>query len=360
MHLRFSMLVLVILGLCLCGGLRGLSAHAQIDPVSGVDFVTVTRPGNPPWPGRGVIEEDPTIGRGTVNYDYRIGRTEVTTAQWVEFMNASFDRPGGDATGGWLVVPNFWGAIPASSPNPGGRRWSVPAGRDNVPVGNISWRAAAIYCNWLHNGKSLAQSAFMAGAYDVSTFGTDGVAFTDQLARSPGARYFIPTWDEWLKAVHWDPNKTDRGGWWVYPNASDTPLVQGPPGVGQTSGGFADPSIPLMSYPSVQSPWGLFDASGGMKEWNESYYQDTGGVRYRLADGSCWADSPGVATIADQIRGSSGGYPWDSTGDFGFRLGAVVPTPSAALLLTIWGAGLTLSRRRSAPCATRSPTSSSP
>ena len=31
-------------------------------------------------------------GRGSVAYEYRVGRTEVTTAQWVEFYNAFYDR----------------------------------------------------------------------------------------------------------------------------------------------------------------------------------------------------------------------------------------------------------------------------
>lgn len=60
------------------------------DP-SGIQFVTVGAPGNPayagPDPGHNVG------GRGSVGYEYRIGLTEVTTGQWMEFMNAARARP---------------------------------------------------------------------------------------------------------------------------------------------------------------------------------------------------------------------------------------------------------------------------
>jgi len=213
-----------------------LSAHAQVDPATGIDFVTVGAVGNAAYPGDGT-PGDRSAGRGGVNFEYRIGRYEVTTSQWTEFFNAAFDRPANDLIP-HLLRPVTLGAVPTTPTTPGARLWSVPAGNEMRPVGNISWRMAAIYCNWLHNGKSTNREAFLSGAYDVSTFGASGPLgdiFTDQFERSPGAQYFIPTWDEWLKAAHYDPNKANGdgtiGGWWQCSNGSDTPYVYGPPGV---------------------------------------------------------------------------------------------------------------------------------
>ena len=238
---------------------------AQTPDPSGIEFVTIGAVGNAPWNGNGT-PGDRAIGRGGVDYEYRIGKFEVTTAQWVEFFNAAYDRPREE----WLPhlsIPTHWGATNGTPTTPGGRAWSVPAGNEMRAVGNISWRMAAIYCNWLHNDKRRDRDAFLSGAYDVSTFGYFGNIFTDQSERSPGARYFIPTWDEWLKAAHYDPNKNgpDQPGWWTYSYQSDTTLVSGLPGVGSGNWGATIPnpfSIPLGAYTNVTSPWGLYDVAG--------------------------------------------------------------------------------------------------
>ncbi|MCC6322471.1 MAG: SUMF1/EgtB/PvdO family nonheme iron enzyme [Phycisphaerales bacterium] len=234
------------------------STRADIDPLSGVDFVTITHAGNAPWMGDGTLD-DRAIGRGSVGYEYRIGRFEVTTAQWVEFFNAAFDRPATDRIP-HVTAPRFWGGIEVSPSTPGGRRWIAPGANGMLPTGNISWRTAAIYCNWLCNGKATNRDAFLTGAYDVSTFGYVFNTFTDQQVRTPGAPYFIPTWDEWLKAVHFDPDRFGDGqpGWWTGPDSTNTIPVGGPPGTGDANHrnfpGWQ--AVPLGAYPQTQSPWG--------------------------------------------------------------------------------------------------------
>lgn len=70
------------------------AARADIDPVSGIDLVTIGATNNAAWAGDGT-PNDQSIGRGSVGYEYRIGKFEITTAQYVEFLNAAFDRPPG-------------------------------------------------------------------------------------------------------------------------------------------------------------------------------------------------------------------------------------------------------------------------
>jgi formylglycine-generating enzyme required for sulfatase activity len=307
---------------------------ADIDPLSGIDFAVITHPGNPPWMGNGT-PDDRAIGRGGVGYEYRIGRFEVTTSQWVEFFNAAYDRPTNDRLP-HLLPPRTWGAVAAAPTVPGGQRWRVPAGQEMFPVGDISWRMAAIYCNWLHNGKQAARESFLSGAYDVSTFGyVNGDIFTDQAARSPGARYFIPTWDEWLKAVHFDPDRfgEDQPGWWTGPGSRDGILTGGPPGQGLANWGWTNGSwstVPLGAYP-VESPWGLKDAAGATGEWTESIL-DFGGSNppYRILDGSYWG-STSSGTL-DLIRGGGADYPSIITRDYGFRIAAAVPSPTMGVL----------------------------
>jgi hypothetical protein len=224
---------------------------------------------------------------------------------------------------------------------------------------------AAMYCNWLHNGGAAAagpggvvpRENFLDGAYDVSTFGYTGTVFTDQWAHHPGARYWIPTWDEHLKASHYDPAlNNDAGGWWRYNISSDTAPVYGPPVVmvngqpTQANGlwdssdfpGFSPFNIPLGAYASVQSPWGLFDTAGGTAEWTEEVILTNGFFpTARVFDGSAWASD---GTFADLVNRRGGDAPSFSFYDLGFRVASSVPSPGSSALEI--GLLLTLSQRR--------------
>jgi formylglycine-generating enzyme required for sulfatase activity len=341
------------------------SALAQGDP-SGIDFVTIGSPGNAPWQGNGT-PGDYSVGRGEVDYSYRIGRYEVTTAQWCEFMNAALDRPVNDRIPG-VFAPTQWAAV-ATTPVNGGQRFTVPVGRDMLPVGGIDWRTCAIFCNWLCNGKSLQRSAFLNGAYDVSTFGYQGSSgiFTDQFTHNPGAAYYIPSLDQWLKAAHYDPNRyaQGQGGWWVSSNSTNGPIPYGPPGVNvrispppygpdpngplaQANAGWAfefpgyDPhSIPLGAYPSTNA-WGLFDTAGGTSEWTEEAIYASGVFPiHRLIAGSAWVNGGD-----DRLYTYGGDFPSIALSDYGFRIAAAVPSPPSCGVVWILAVSSAWRRRR--------------
>lgn len=316
------------------------ASGAVITHDQGIEFVTIGSLGNAPWQGDGT-EFDRARGRGGVDHEYRIGRFEVTTGQWAEFFNAAFDRPANDRLP-YLIPPDFWGAQSTTPTIPGGRRWTVPIGSEMAPVGDISWRMAAMYCNWLCNEKRTDRAAFLNGAYDVGTFGYSGTTFTDQPAHNPGARYWIPSWDEWLKAAHFDPNRNGPGqaGYWQFSTSSDLAPIYGPPGANvgglpsQANGGWDSLSFPgyspfsvlLGAYPTVQSPWGLLDTAGASTEWTEEVLlvNDLFPM-FRLFDGSPRA--LGGNEGLDRLTVWGGEYPSIATFDFGFRIAAAVPTP---------------------------------
>ncbi|MBM4109547.1 MAG: formylglycine-generating enzyme family protein [Phycisphaerae bacterium] len=295
----------------------------QAVPSYGLDFVTVGAPGN-----RATIPEEvfqtPWLRVGAVPYEYRIMRTEVTNAQWVRFLNAYAPYYTGDP---WaLQLTGMWIYRTA------GGAYEVEPGADQWPV-EIGWRLAAIYCNWLHNDMGSEAWAFKTGAYDVSTFTVNQWGLPiEQSTRSPGARFWIPSWDEWAKAAFYDPNRYGPGreGYWRLPRGSNEPLISGlPEAGGQTNAGAAMPgSIPHMpvgSYPHVRSPWGLLDVSGGEREWTE------------------WRDGADRAAFGSRIRGSMGGEfidgPWllgsTTFSRSGVRLAAPIPSPSALCVLGV-------------------------
>lgn len=323
---------------CLIWAISG-AASAQAPSDHGFNFVTIGDVGNPAYVGDPLADEGQFLGRGAVGYEYRMARTEIRTSDWLEFVTAAdnaavpLDTPLGASK---------WGAMLVYDPSTAREIYVLRNEHSgDWPVAGISWWAAALYCNWLHNGKSKDVGAFMSGAYDVSTFGQDtNNNFTDQTTRSPGAKYWIPSVDEWMKAAHWDPNKTGpgEGGWWTYSTGSDTKPVSGLPGVGETNADLAESlgeeawKIPVGSYPETQSPWGLLDTSGGASEWTESWYSpddpydritDGSSIHTRLPPGFD-ADRIGQGYIADQPRFIAGFT--------GLRLASAVPAPGTAVL----------------------------
>lgn len=162
------------------------------------EFVTIGATGNAAWTSPPNVSDN-MRGFGGVNYEYRIGRTEITTSQWASFLSAAMGRSTSQRLA-WLNIPSSWaGDIDPTYEGPGVHYRAIP-GRENFGVGDISWRAAAMYCNWLHNGQSTSRESFLSGAYDVSTFGVRGNVFTDQASRSPDARFWIPSMSEWMPA----------------------------------------------------------------------------------------------------------------------------------------------------------------
>ncbi len=261
---------------------------------NGFRWCTVGAPGNAGYPRSTAnttgIDRD-RIGRGSVPYTFKIAQTEISTEQWLEFMNTFAPRPlPPEVQGlpGYLTDfyggPFWWGAgtVESNGQNRTARyalRTDTPVARQ-IPVWGVSWRMAAMYCNWLHNNKSSEWSALLSGAYDTSTWGlVPGTPFaTDSIEVMPGAKYWIPTLDEWAKAAYYDPDRfgPGQGGWWDRPNATNDLPIPGFPGTpgAQTSTGIplipfigspvAD--IPLGAYPNTMSPWGLLDTIGGTEE----------------------------------------------------------------------------------------------
>lgn len=317
------------------GGPRFISAYgqtyAEVGDVGNADYTYKVFPGAP------------IRSIGSVNHRYRIATTEVTNTQWAEFANAI--SPHLDAIGGW--GSDFAPTLSYDGFNPQGDPvFGVVAGAENNPA-RMGWRWAARYANWLHNDKATKLDAFLSGAYDTFTFGTEindeGLrVYTDQSSRSEGARFWIPSEDEWVKAAYYDPNRygEDEGGYWQRHGMSDDPLVTAPPDQGgQTNaagywyGGEGSELVPfdVGSYPDVASYYGVLDGSGGQSEWTESWARPNS-PDGRWVIGSWYTMPPDDPQDLDRIgRFASSGVPDGSI--FGLRLAMVVPSPGSSLVV---------------------------
>ena len=304
-----------------------------------LDFVTIGAAGN-----RAANEsEAPGLEGypiGAVPYEYRLTRTEVTVTQWLSFARAYDPFRTGD-----VEDPGLVGRFLRHNSS---GYYAIP-GTEQFPA-DMSWRYAAVFCNWLHNGQVSSADAFSRGAYDTSTFtqNADG-SLNDQVSRSPGARFWIPSWDELTKGAYYDPNRYGNGadGFWTMPDGRNTPLISGfPADGGETNAGIAFlHGMDVGQYPQINSPWGLLDVSGGAREWTETV--DTpASIRTRIVKGSVAGGTDAyIALDRIDVRLVSG--PNDSF--IGLRLAAAVPgpgVPSGVLLGVLWICGKRRRTRR--------------
>ena len=229
-HARAAALAALAMTLALAPPAWGQRSNAKfitqtLDRV-GVEVVTVGAPGNraalPSEMGYGLSQVPPNMGR--VDYTFSIGRTHLTKGQWTAFLNAyaPFHEAAGGVRGDHTMATGYWW-----NPNTSQPANYHPNHGDEGGAHIMSWHMAARFANWLHHGAPEASKAshatFSTGAYETSTFGQTAtlpngtIVYTEQWRRSEGARFWIPSLDEWIKAAHYDPDRYGEGqeGYWL-------------------------------------------------------------------------------------------------------------------------------------------------
>ncbi len=302
------------------------AAHAgTID--AGFDWVTVGDAGN-----RDTIPSEvpthPNRQVGGVDQAFRITRSPITVNQWFEFVDAY--APFTD-----FRSQDFLSSVGFVRPD--GTIFHIE-GREQTGV-EVAWRYAARYMNWLHNDKALTAEAFETGVYDTSTFVRDENGnFLDQREPSPGAKYWLPSYDEWIKAVYYDPNRNGagQGGYWQYPNSSDIA-----PTFGETDAldsAPLDPPFDIGFYPDVFTPYGLLDVSGNVIEWLGNGFDPFGGRQF-VSSGQ----SLGISN--DRLdAGIAIGFPVQTL--FGFRVATTVPAPASTMVVLLGAIHIAHRKRR--------------
>jgi formylglycine-generating enzyme required for sulfatase activity len=315
-----------------------------------IETVPIGHPGNP---------GDPHLfgEYGSVGYEFRMGKTEVTNAQYVEFLNAvAVDDPNGL----WAssMHPSLGGAIDRHGTS-GAYRYSVQSGSaypfGSKPVIFVSLYDALRFANWLHNGQP-------TGPQDATTTEDGAYTFsgpTTVSGRNPGARWAIPNEHEWHKAAYYDGEK---GVYYDYPTGTDiAPDNNFPTADSGNSANFfdgqnsnpmdsdyttGDPERPLTdvgAYVLSASPYGTFDQGGNVWEWNEAA---VGATFARIRGGAWYSTVNHLDSSTPTVS-----VPYVDHYSSGFRV-ALVPEPSTLGLLGL-GAALMISVRMTRPCGAR-------
>jgi formylglycine-generating enzyme required for sulfatase activity len=280
-----------------------------------IDMVTVGNPGNAPdtrYNG---------ISVGSVNHVYQIGKYEVTAGQYTEFLNAVAKADPNGLYDPELSDPTdvLFGARGANIQQSGASpnfTYSVAADWANRPVNYVSFWNAARFANWLHNGQP-------TGAQGPGT--TEGGAYINvgnqaTFARQPGAKFFVPTEDEWYKAAYHNKSAGLVASYFDCPTGSNTAPINTLPDPGNHAnlyddfhtgnGGYTIGSpyyrTNVGDFVNSPSPYGTFDQGGNVSEWNETF---RGGQARGVRGGSYGIDTVGglFASAVNRQRGAGGG-----------------------------------------------------
>lgn len=223
--------------------LRAQEVEKKADPVeeefSGPlavvpEMVIVGDPGNP---------ADPLTGLGAVQESFQIGKYDVTVLQWSTFLNAVHVIEGNlqdprnlyhkemfDKNNSNSFLVSLSGIVKKNINQPYGleiyedkvtlffpKDWGTPRGHyyASLPMTGISIDDCKRYINWLHHGsptfdalndETLAITE--TGAYDF-TNGKRGELME-------GARYFLPSLNQWYKAAYYQAGSSNAS-YWRYP-----------------------------------------------------------------------------------------------------------------------------------------------
>ena len=257
-------------------------------PEVGVPTVPVGNPGNPA--DKRYTSGDPyhlRTGVGSVDHEFRIGTTEVSNAQYVNFLNAVATSADPYGLYNELMMSEPWGGIERSGSAPN-FTYSVKSPEqggaytyDDKPVVYVSAGDAMRFANWLHNGQPAG--AQEGGTTEDGAYTLNGATDDWGLAaatRNPDAQWFLPSEDEWYKAAY-HQNDGASGNYWDYPNGEDSePNNNVPSADTGNSANFNKDSSDAFSltdvdaYLASRSPYGTQGQAGNVAEWNEALFAD--------------------------------------------------------------------------------------
>lgn len=290
----------------------GTASSAPIAAIPGARTISMVRVGNPNNP------TDSGTGFGSVADEFSISTYETTVGDYVSFLNTVATSPtapdyiqalyqnamaGGEKTGALITQTLSAGVyVYAASSDPVG---DFPGKtRADLPVAFVNWFAVARYANWMSNGGT-ADASTETGAYNLNG------AVTGVFLKQDGARYWLPSEDEWYKAAYYDPTKNGTGGYWTYATQSDT--LPNYDTTGTNSANYDDERprnfklTPVGTYVNSTSYYGTYDMTGNLWEWNDGVVlAPTSGQSgqdqpdARIIRGGSW--SQGLIAVANYTR----------------------------------------------------------
>lgn len=304
--------------------IKNMSAADANTPLLAIESVEVGDAGNDP----AFINSE---SAGYVGSSFRMSKYEISIAEYVTFLNTVARRgDGANAT----VVASLYDSRMATDANVAGIARSGTGmesspyvysaiGDPKKPIAYVDWFSAARFANWMHNGAT-ATADIENGAYNLAG------GFDPTASRQPGAKWWIPSHDEWFKAAYYKGGST-AAGYWMFPTRSDT-LPENTPSTGSNHANFIhlglfavtqsatlDSSLNYLTavgtFANSPSAYGTFDQGGNLEEWTDDVVYTTFGASRRTRGGA-W-NSGG---LNDDVNPIPTALPSDRSNKIGFRL----------------------------------------
>ena len=208
-----------------------------------LSFASVGYPGN--------ASDQDYFGRGAygqVAYSFDISRRQVTNAQYACFLNAVAEEDPNE-----LYNPHMSGEDGGivRRGSSGRYEYMVKRAKSANPVSHVSFLDALRFCNWLHNGRPVGKqdsSSTEDGAYTI-----EGPVVGP---RKAGAKYSLPSENEWYKAAYYDPTADEGPRYVLFDRRPNGEL-----------------SVVRHSN-NQESALGMSDVNNKVWEWNESKASD--------------------------------------------------------------------------------------
>ncbi len=228
----------------------------------------------------------------------------------------------------------------------------------NKPATGVTWNEAARFVNWLNTSTGY-MPAYRYPNGDVNeniqlwNAGTPDDYDPNNPFRSRRAKYFLPNYNEWYKAAHYDPNKNGGGGYWLYPTKNDIEPVAVTNGTLPDTAVHTTVSLPQVGPADITDAGGLsayniMGMGGNAYEWQESAFDlvNDDPAEFRSFRGGDWSSTH---HFLRSVNWSSIAPP-DFEYNIGFRVGAytdglpAVPEPSS-MAMVLLGVGGYFARR---------------
>ena len=290
-----------------------------------LDMITIGNVGN----ANDTVNPAPAANYGSVSYEYNIGKTEVTTAQYVAFLNATASTV--DTYGlynvGMATMGGTAGGINVGILKTGSTTfsYSVTGGGGSRPVAFVSWFDAARFANWLTYGQG-------GGDTETGSYTLAGAVSGATVARNEiNGGYYIPTENEWYKAAYYNPGTTAYS---LFPNGTNA-ITTADANYANAGGTTTN----VGNYSGVLSSYDTLGQGGNVAE----VMTPTTGIDSGLVlRGGAYLNTERRLSSTFSVLGVSTSSEAISTG---FRV-SVVPEPSSALLAMLGGSFLLLRRKR--------------
>lgn len=304
-HMMASRHLAIIGGTCLALGavlaaraLRPAGASGWHEPPVAGEYRPVMV-----WVPGGMTVDDAGVARWVE--PLAIARTEVTERQWKAVMGSD-------------LLGHLSDAAPAD---------------DTRPVYGVTPDAALLYCNRLSQLEALPPCYVLEGCEGNPNVRGDAIDIAGFYRCETARRrnnclgYRLPARREWMHAAHADSHTT---GWMLATADSVLRVAR----VRENSGGAGRPH-PVMSLgPASQSPWGLYDVFGNVREW--------------LDDDEEQGDPPAQPSPAKERRRLATACGWTTRAAFC----RAMPRPTSVRVSRARKIGFRLARSRPPPSGT--------